>query len=174
MAAWRWASALVMGAAMVGCATTAAETEDEEAPSTDHIYVERKLVEVLSAAGTFNLLVTAIDAADLRDELSTEGPLTFLAPPDSAFQALPEGELERLLRPESKSELKSLLMNHVIEGRLDRTALLERTSVKSEGGQIWSVASTSTSLQIGEASVVQADVGARNGIIHILDAVLQR
>ena len=132
------------------------------------------IVEVASNTDEFSTLTSAITVANIGSILSDEGPLTVFAPTDSAFAALPAGTLDSLLLPENRDLLVKLLYNHVSYGDLSSEALITGQT----GGQVDTfdgtvdVAATPTGVQVGEATVVQADVAASNGVIHAVDKVL--
>jgi uncharacterized surface protein with fasciclin (FAS1) repeats len=130
------------------------------------------IVETAIAAGSFETLVAAIQAAGLVDALSGEGPFTVFAPTDAAFSALPEGTLESLLEPENRAQLESILTFHVVAGRLAATDVIEAGEVLTLQGQRLPVSVSDGVVRVGGAAVLQADVGASNGVIHVIDAVL--
>ena len=79
---------------------------------------ERDIVETAVAAGSFETLAAALDAAGLVATLRGEGPFTVFAPTDEAFARLPEGTVESLLRPENRDRLTAILTYHVVPGRV--------------------------------------------------------
>ncbi|GAB5518496.1 MAG: hypothetical protein RhofKO_07470 [Rhodothermales bacterium] len=125
------------------------------------------LVDVAQDAGQFTTLLAAAKAAGLVGTLKGDGPLTVFAPTDEAFEQLPAGTVERLLRPENKAELKALLTYHVVPGRIRARDLLQQRSARTVNGS-----RVPFGLRINGANVIQADVRASNGIIHVIDAVL--
>ncbi|NND71111.1 MAG: fasciclin domain-containing protein, partial [Rhodothermales bacterium] len=80
--------------------------------------MKKDIVDTASAAGNFNTLVAAVQAADLVETLKGEGPFTVFAPTDEAFAALPEGTVENLLKPENKDQLIAVLTYHVVPGKV--------------------------------------------------------
>ena len=116
-------------------------------------------------------LVAALTAADLVDVLSGDGPFTVFAPTDDAFAALPAGTVESLLLPENLTTLQDILKYHVVPAKVLSTDLtLNQHATTLEGSDV-----TVTSLdpvKINESEVIQADVMASNGVVHVLDAVL--
>ncbi|HTL27901.1 MAG TPA: fasciclin domain-containing protein, partial [Tepidisphaeraceae bacterium] len=117
-------------------------------------------------------LVTAIKAADLVDTLKGKGPFTVFAPTNEAFDKLPKGTLDDLLKPENKEKLRSILLYHVHSGdaimaKDVRTMSLSTVqgsplTVKTQGGGVW----------INNAKVIKTDVQCSNGVIHWVDTVL--
>lgn len=141
--------------------TDDSEAMDEE-PGT--------IVDVASANEDFSTLVTAVQAADLVDTLSSEGPFTVFAPTNEAFEALPEGVLDALLLEENVDVLTSILTYHVIEGEVTSDQVTDGDVATVEGQSI--TLSTEDGVMVNDATVVIADVDASNGVIHAIDAVL--
>lgn len=129
----------------------------------------RNLVETAVAAGQFQTLVKAVQAAGLAETLAGPGPFTVFAPTDEAFARLPEGALQDLLsKPES---LKAVLLYHVVPGKVMAADVAGLTSAKTVLGQSVKI-DTASGVRVNDARVVQADVSASNGVIHVIDAVL--
>lgn len=129
-------------------------------------------------------LVAAVQAADLVETLSSEGPFTVFAPVNAAFEALPEGTVEGLLAPEAKDQLTAVLTYHVIAGDIHSGDLVQM--INDNGGE-YSAATVQggeltfsldgdmvkiTDANGGMATVTIADVDQSNGVIHVIDAVL--
>ncbi|MDX9912013.1 MAG: fasciclin domain-containing protein [Phycisphaerales bacterium] len=132
----------------------------------------RSIPEVASEAGSFNTLLAAAKAAGLVPALSGEGPITVFAPTDEAFAKLPAGTVESLLKPENKDKLAAILKYHVVEGRVFSTDLPSSGSAKTLGGQSINIKASGSGVMINNSKVVQADIDASNGVIHVIDAVL--
>lgn len=130
------------------------------------------IVQVARAAGSFTTLVAAVQAADLGAVLSGEGPFTVLAPTDEAFEALPAGTLEMLLKPENKRLLQAILLYHVVPASVTSGQIVKVTSAQTAGGQRVDVDVRDGQVFVDEARVIQVDVGASNGVIHAIDRVL--
>ena len=130
------------------------------------------IVETAVQAGSFNTLVAAVQAADLVDVLSGEGPFTVFAPTDEAFAALPEGTVESLLQPENRDDLVAILTYHVIPGAVMSSDISgQMLDVETVQGSTVSIDATS-GVTVDNASVVSADIVASNGVIHVIDAVI--
>lgn len=127
---------------------------------------------VARSAGQFATLVTALDAAGLTETLRGNGPFTVFAPTDEAFRRLPAGTVENLLKPENRAQLRAILLYHVVPGRVNAAAARELTSAKTVEGRNIRIRAQGSSLMINNATVVRADVGATNGVIHVIDEVL--
>ena len=133
------------------------------------------IVETAVSADGFNTLVTALQEAELVSTLQGEGPFTVFAPTDEAFAALPDGTLESLLQPENRDQLVNILTYHVVPGKVmasDVTQLEQANTVA--GAPISIQVSDGTVMLMGDntAQVVQTDIEASNGVIHVIDTVL--
>lgn len=128
------------------------------------------IVEVASQNGSFETLVKAVQAAGLAETLNGEGPFTVFAPTDEAFSKLPEGALEDLLANEE--QLKKVLTYHVVPGRVTAADVEGLDSAETVAGESLRISTEYGSVKVGEATVVQADVMASNGVIHVIDTVL--
>lgn len=130
------------------------------------------IVDTAVAAGSFNTLVAAVQAADLVDTLKSPGPFTVFAPTDDAFAALPAGTVESLLLPENKGALTEILTYHVVAGRAPAASLLgTRGSLTTVEGRAVHVDGRN-GVMINNATVITPDIMASNGIIHVIDTVL--
>lgn len=133
--------------------------------------ISNDIVDIGMASDEHATLVEAVTAAGLVDALKGDGPLTLFAPTDDAFAALPEGTLESLLLPENVDTLKGILLHHVVEGNV-HSAGLESTTVESLGGTDLEVVVSDDGVTVGGAKVTEANVIAKNGIIHVVDSVI--
>ena len=135
----------------------------------------KTIVETAAAAGQFETLVAAVDAAGLTATLEGEGPFTVFAPTDAAFAKLPEGTVQTLLQPENKEKLVQILTYHVVSGKVMSGAVspTEAAELTTVEGQSLTVAVKDGSVVVNDtAEVVKADVKASNGVIHAIDTVL--
>lgn len=135
------------------------------------------VVETAQSAGTFGTLLAAAEAAGLAEALATTENITVFAPTDEAFAALPAGTVEDLLKPENKDKLAAILQLHVLGAKVMAGDIAEgstevdtlnpnaKLTVTKDANGVTVAASNS-------AKVVTADVGADNGVIHVIDAVL--
>ena len=122
-----------------------------------------------SNAGIFNTLLAAAEAANLTSVLYNDGPLTLFAPTDDAFAALPAGTVENLLK--NPKELAKVLKYHLVKGNIFSDDLNNGSSVATVLGSPVSI-NTTEGVLINNAKVIQADVEASNGVIHVIDKVL--
>ncbi len=154
-----------------GETSTEVATDVDAEPSTSAAADGGTIVDVATAAGSFNTLVAAVQAADLVDTLSGEGPFTVFAPTDEAFSALPEGVLDKLLLPENKDVLAQILTYHVVAGEVLASDVKTGAVATVEGSEV-NLAADAGTVTVNDATVVQADVEASNGVIHVLDTVI--
>ena len=130
------------------------------------------IVDTAVAAGSFNTLVAAVQAAGLEATLRSEGPFTVFAPTDEAFAALPEGTVANLLKPENKDDLVSILTYHVVPGKTKSKSLVGKTlSVATVNGADVAIDGTD-GVKVNGADVIQADIWTSNGVIHVINAVI--
>ncbi|KIC41349.1 Nex18 symbiotically induced protein [Ruegeria sp. ANG-R] len=131
----------------------------------------KDIVDTAVSAGSFETLVAAVQAAELVDTLKGEGPFTVFAPTDEAFAALPEGTVESLLKPENKDQLVAILTYHVVPGKVMSGDLSDdMTAATVQGGDI--TIDLDNGVMVNDANVVQADIEAENGVIHVIDKVI--
>jgi uncharacterized surface protein with fasciclin (FAS1) repeats len=133
---------------------------------------KKDIVDTAVAAGSFSTLAAALQAADLVDTLKGKGPFTVFAPTDAAFAKLPAGTVESLLRPENKAKLQAILTYHVVPGSVRAAEVVKLTSAKTVNGKAVSIASAGGTVRVGGARVVQTDIAASNGVIHVIDTVI--
>ena len=132
---------------------------------------EGDIVETAVAAGAFETLVTAVQAAGLVDTLQSEGPFTVFAPTDEAFAALPAGTVEDLLA--NPDELAEVLTYHVVPGRVFSGDVVGISSAGTVQGSEIDVSVDGGSVRLnGAATVVQTDILTTNGVIHVIDSVI--
>ncbi|MBO6575192.1 MAG: fasciclin domain-containing protein [Rhodothermales bacterium] len=143
--------------------------------SSDDTTVEvtaKTIVETAIDADDFNTLVTAVQAADLVATLNGPGPFTVFAPTDAAFDALPDGTVSSLLEPENRDQLASVLTYHVVSGRVPASDVVNLTSAPTVQGATVDITVVDGVVKVNNATVIQTDIEASNGIIHVIDAVL--
>lgn len=168
----------VASLALVGCSS--GESTSESTPSPAATSAEASptaaaeagtIVEVASGNPDFSTLVAAVSAAGLAETLSAEGPYTVFAPTNEAFEALPAGLLDELLKPENKEVLTQILTYHVVAGEV-MSADIEPGDVPTVEGEDLTIAVTDGTVTVNGATVEAADVEASNGVIHVIDEVL--
>ncbi len=122
-------------------------------------------------------LLAALKAAGLADQATKAGPFTVFAPENSAFDALPAGTVDMLLKPENKKTLSGILLYHVVQGSVMAADLKDGQKVKTVNGDMLTVRMKDGKVMIedakgGMATVTTADIKATNGVVHSIDKVL--
>ncbi|MET4101535.1 putative surface protein with fasciclin (FAS1) repeats [Roseovarius sp. MBR-78] len=153
------------------CLTLAAATLMAGPVFADGHGYKKDIVDIAAGNDTFSTLVAAVTAADLVETLKGDGPFTVFAPTNEAFAALPEGTVENLLKPENKDQLVSILTYHVVPGKVMSGDLSDGMNAKTvQGGEV--TIGTTGGVTVNGANVVQADIEASNGVIHVIDGVI--
>ena len=151
---------LVIG--VVGCKSS----NNSTAPTLNDI------VDTAIAAGNFNTLVAAVQAAGLEATLRGPGPFTVFAPTDAAFANLPAGTLDSLLLPQNQAQLQNILLYHVVPGEFKAADVVKNTSLTTAQGQSVTITVNNGSVMVDNANVTATDIIASNGVIHVIDAVI--
>ncbi|MBO6571303.1 MAG: fasciclin domain-containing protein [Balneola sp.] len=133
---------------------------------------EANILELTSETETLSTLATAVEAADLEATFQSEGPYTVFAPTNEAFENLPEGVLNELLKPENKEQLVAVLTYHVVPGEVMSEDVTKTMKAKTIQGSNASIKSNGESVMIENAEVVKADMDASNGVVHVIDEVI--
>ena len=133
---------------------------------------EKDIVDTAVAAGDFETLVAAVQAAGLVEVLKGDGPYTVFAPTDEAFAKLPAGTIESLLEPENKEKLIAILTYHVVPGKLMAADVVKLKTATTVEGQDVRIVAASSGVTVDGANVVATDVIASNGVIHVIDTVI--
>lgn len=131
------------------------------------------IVDIAASKPEFSTLVSALKAAELVDALKGPGPFTVFAPTNKAFEALPAGALDDLLKPENKAKLQAVLKLHVIPAKVESASLAGKklNSPATLQGATLAIDATKGVI-VGGATVTAADIKASNGVIHVIDKVL--
>ena len=163
-------ASLVLGAC-APAATQPPAPEPTQVPPTE-VPAPQDIVDIAVADGRFTTLVAAVEAAGLVETLKSEGPFTVFAPTDDAFAKLPEGTVEKLLKPESLESLKDILLYHVVPGKVMAADVVGLESAETALGKDVMVKVDMGKVYINEAEVILTDIEASNGVIHVIDSVL--
>ena len=142
---------------------------DDNAQNTE---ADKNIVELAQSQEDLSTLVEALKAADLVSTLEGDGPFTVFAPNNAAFEALPAGTLEELLKPENKDKLTEVLTFHVVPEKAMSSDLSDGQKVATVEGEDVNVMLQDGNVMVDGAKVVQPDVEASNGVVHIIDAVI--
>lgn len=132
---------------------------------------QKNIVQVAAGSADHTTLVTAIQAAGLVDVLANPGPFTVFAPTNAAFDKLPKGTVEGLLKSEKKADLRRILQHHVTTSILKPESFKDGQVLSMAGGANTTMSVKNGAIMIGDAKVV-ASVIATNGIVHVIDGVL--
>lgn len=161
-----------------------ADMENAKMVGGAQMYPSKNIVENAVNSNDHTTLVAAVKAADLVKILQSDGPFTVFAPTNEAFDALPAGTVESLLKPENKKKLESILTYHVLAGKYTAADIVKAikdgngkaTFNTVNGGELSAMMDGSKLMLKGAngsmASVTIADVNQSNGVIHVIDGVL--
>jgi len=148
------------------------------------MYANKNIVENAVNSKDHTTLVAAVKAADLVETLQSTGPFTVFAPVNKAFDKLPKGTVETLLKPENKSALAAILTYHVIAGKYSASDIIKAikdgngtaTFTTVQGGKLYAMLDGKNVVlkdeKGGMATVTIADVNQSNGVIHVIDSVV--
>ena len=132
----------------------------------------KNIVENAANSSDHTTLVAAVKAAGLAETLSGAGPFTVFAPTNEAFNKLPAGTVDNLLKPEMKGDLTSILTYHVVPGAFKAADLKDGQKLKTVQGKELTVSIKDGKVMIDGATVTVADVVSSNGVTHVIDAVV--
>jgi uncharacterized surface protein with fasciclin (FAS1) repeats len=139
---------------------------------SDLDHASADIVETAAAAGQFETLAAALEAAGLTDTLKGDGPFTVFAPTDEAFAKLPEGTIESLLKSENRDQLVAILTYHVVAGKVTAAEVATLDEAATVNGADLTIDASGSRVKVDDAEVITADVAASNGVIHVIDTVL--
>jgi uncharacterized surface protein with fasciclin (FAS1) repeats len=132
----------------------------------------KDIVDTAVAAGQFQTLAAALEAADLVGTLKGDGPFTVFAPTDAAFAKLPAGTVESLLKPENREQLVAILTYHVVPGKVEAAQVINLDAATTVNGQDVQITVADNGVQVNNANVIKTDIDASNGVIHVIDTVI--
>ncbi|RYZ24561.1 MAG: fasciclin domain-containing protein [Chitinophagaceae bacterium] len=133
---------------------------------------QKDVVKVAAGSKDHSTLVAAVKQAGLVDALSNAGPFTVFAPTNAAFDKLPKGTVEELLKPENKARLEDILQYHVYVGTLKTDLMQDGQTLNEVNGGNITISKKDGVVLINNSARVVASIPASNGIIHVIDAVL--
>jgi uncharacterized surface protein with fasciclin (FAS1) repeats len=160
------AAVTAVAVAAVGPASAGARPEGNAAPPS----AKQDIVETAAAAGQFDTLTALLKKAGLVKALKSDGRFTVFAPTDAAFAKVPKKTLNALAK--DKAKLRAVLLYHVAKGKLTAAKVVKRNSIKTLNGQRVRVRVRDGKVFVGGARVTTPDVGASNGVIHVINRVL--
>jgi uncharacterized surface protein with fasciclin (FAS1) repeats len=150
---------------------TEAENEEMAAEAEESAMADEDIVDTAVAAGDFETLVAAVQAAGLVDALKGEGPFTVFAPTEEAFAALPEGTLDTLLA-DPEGDLTQILLYHVVPGKVMAADLSDGMEAETLQGAAVTFSISDEGAMVDGANIIATDIEASNGVIHVIDAVI--
>ena len=134
---------------------------------------ELDIIETASQAGQFETLIAAVQAGGLEETLRQPGPFTVFAPSDAAFAKLPAGTVESLLKPENRDQLVGVLTYHVVPGNVPASQVVTSTGAPTANGQMINFGrNPAGQVTVDGAQIVRTDIRCKNGVIHVIDAVI--
>ncbi len=170
---------LLIGGGIIWAMNRNDDSQQSSQPQqTDQMTQSSKtIVVVASDTPSLSTLVSAVKAANLVDTLQDNGPYTVFAPTNEAFEALPKGTLATLLKPENQDKLKSILTYHVVAGEVMSSDLKDGQEITTVEGSKITVSIEDGKVYLTDATgnkvmVQQADIDAKNGVVHTIDGVL--
>jgi len=159
-------TALAAASALAVAGPASASPQGSAAPAG----AKKDIVETAVEAGQFSTLASLLKKAGLVKTLKGKGPYTVFAPTDAAFAKVPQGTLDALAQ--DKAKLRAVLLYHVVGRELTAAKIVKRRSVKTLNGERVRIRVRGETVRVGGARVTAADVGAANGIIHVINKVL--
>jgi uncharacterized surface protein with fasciclin (FAS1) repeats len=154
----------------IALAAVAALSLSVMAPVVSAKPAKRNIVQTAVAAGQFKTLTKLVKQAGLAGALQAEGPFTVFAPTDAAFAKVPKTTLAALAK--DKSKLKAVLLYHVVSGKLTAAQVVKHKSLTTLEGGTLSIRTHDGNVYVNRARVITADIGASNGVIHVINKVL--
>lgn len=156
--------------------TTTADTEAVETKKTGQAFIEDDgstptVLHIAIGSPDHTTLVAAVQAAELENALVNAGPLMVFAPTNAAFDALPEGTVDNLLKPENKEALANILKHHVTPGNYSKDFLKKFKKLGQANDQNTTVEVKGDDVFVGGAKIL-GSVKAGNGIVHVVDKVI--
>lgn len=141
------------------------------------MFPSKNIVENAAKSKDHTTLVAAVKAAGLVKTLEGKGPFTVFAPTNAAFDKLPAGTVDTLVKPENKAKLTKILTYHVVSGKLSASDLTDGKKLKTVEGEELTVKASGGKVMIvdakgGSSTVTIPDVNQSNGVIHVVDTVL--
>jgi len=130
----------------------------------------RTIAAIVANDPNFSTLLSAVQAAGLVDTLSGAGPYTVFAPTNAAFAKIPQADLQALLNDREK--LRAVLLYHVVPGRVTSAQVTKLSSATTAQGGALDISTMNGAVMVNDARVTRVDIGASNGVIHVVDTVL--
>ena len=155
-----------LAVALLGAMTLGAVASSASAPHKP----AKNIVQTAVAAGQFKTLTKLVKEAGLAGALQAKGPYTVFAPTDAAFTKVPKATLAALAK--DKAKLRAVLLYHVAKGKLTAAKVVKLQSIKTLNSQSLKVLVSHGTVTVGGARLIKTDIGASNGVIHVINKVL--
>ena len=163
-----FALALAPVAAVAHCGACGASAASKHKHSHD----KADIVDTAVKAGDFTILAKALTEAGLVKTLKGDGPFTVFAPTDEAFNNLPDGTLESLLKPENKDQLIAILTYHVVSGEVTSDQVVQLSKADTVQGNSVRIKVKDGAVYVDDAKVIKTDIETSNGVIHVINKVI--
>jgi uncharacterized surface protein with fasciclin (FAS1) repeats len=165
--------ALMAGAAHAQTVDSAAPAAQAPAAASSPVVAKGDLIQTAQASGQFSTFLKAVSSVNLTSVLKTNQNLTLFAPTDAAFAALPADQRDKLMAPENGPMLQKVLTYHLINAKVDSSKITgAKGEVASVEGSPLMLDGSGATPMVNGANIVQADVMASNGVLHVIDKVL--
>jgi uncharacterized surface protein with fasciclin (FAS1) repeats len=166
---------------LFACNTRTTEAQSDSASSTEVLggqsavqddESQKDVVKVAAGSADHTTLVAAVKQAELVDALSNAGPFTVFAPTNAAFEKLPAGTVEGLMKDEKKADLQDILQYHVYVGIIKQELMQDGMTLGQVNGGNITISNKDGKIMINNSATIVASIPASNGIIHVIDGVL--
>lgn len=167
--------------AMLSCGNAGSESGAESVPATENAagqsavsdeVSQKNILQVAVGSPDHTTLVAAVKAAELVDALANAGPFTVFAPSNAAFDKLPKGTVDDLLKPENKEKLTSILEYHVSIGVFNQDMLSDGQSIGQANSQNIKITKQGDKIMVNDKATIVGTVQASNGLVYVIDEVL--
>jgi uncharacterized surface protein with fasciclin (FAS1) repeats len=152
--------------------SSSTETKDAGQANVSDDASQKNIVKIAVGSADHTTLVSALKQADLVDVLANPGPFTVFAPTNAAFDKLPKGTLDDLMKPEKKSDLQNILQYHVTTSALSADYFKDGQTIGMVNGDNITVTIKNGKIVLNNSATIVASIPASNGMVHVIDAVL--
>ena len=161
---------LVPAVGAVLAATAVATAPAMAASHANQAMTQQNIVQVAASNPQFSTLVSLVKKAGLVKTLSGKGPFTVFAPTNAAFAKVPKATLDALAK--DPAQLKAVLTYHVVPGKVTAAKVVKLTSANTVEGRPVAISVSGKTVKVNTAKVIKTDIMAKNGVIHVINAVL--
>lgn len=132
---------------------------------------DKAIIDILNSTPDLSTLANALTLAQITPLLSEKGSFTIFAPSNEAFSKMPKGKLDELMRPGNQAKLADLLKYHIVSDKIQAKEMKTMT-IKTLNGKELKITLVGSDVKVNNAKVIQTDLVGKNGVIHVIDAVL--